>query len=166
MLLDTTTYHDGNTAWKYFPHYWSFVRESIGDSLHKRPVMQDLMFPMLLTWSTCWKNSLVAGDMRRHYAHATLVYNVVFGVNLLVFLPQAKYGWTNETILNHRLISLWCTTFNFRSYVWSFDDKNYFCSVAQTCRHSTCRLMFIFIRISPFGYRGVNKGLKGTEWLI
>ena len=42
-----------------------------GGSLHKKPACRTLIIPLLLTGTSCWTNSRVAGDFRHHYTHVT-----------------------------------------------------------------------------------------------
>ena len=67
------------TAWRMqkdmdtFPRHWPYVVKSIGHRLS--PVWngqwrEALMFSLMCIWTNCWANSWVAGDLRRHGAHA------------------------------------------------------------------------------------------------
>ena len=71
--------------WKRFPHHWPFVRgnhRSPVDFLHKRPVTQALMFPLMLVSTNGQINRRVAGDLRRQHAHCDVTAMVIL-----------KYRW-------------------------------------------------------------------------
>ena len=39
----------------------------------KGPIMRSLIYPLFPAWISCWTNHRVAGDLRRHDAHITLL---------------------------------------------------------------------------------------------
>ena len=58
---------DDVMTWTRFPlHNWPFVR-----GIHRSPE-ERFMFSLLFAERICWTKSLVAGDLRRHYAHCDL----------------------------------------------------------------------------------------------
>ena len=64
--------HDDVIKWKYFPHYWPFMRvihRSPVDSPHKGQWRRALMFSMICAWSNGWTNNGDTGDLRGHCAH-------------------------------------------------------------------------------------------------
>ena len=63
---------DDVIKWKYFPRYWSFVREihrSPVNSPHKGQRRGDLMFSLICARINSCVNNGEAGDLRRHPAH-------------------------------------------------------------------------------------------------
>ena len=64
--------HEDIVTWKHFLHYWPFMRRlhlSFMASVHEESIKQALMFYLVLTRTSCWINSWVAGDLRWHDAH-------------------------------------------------------------------------------------------------
>ena len=74
--------HDDVIKWKYFPHYWPFLR-----GIHRWPVNSPhkgqwrggLTFSLICVWINGWVNNGEAGDLRRYPAHydVTVMYNPV-----------------------------------------------------------------------------------------
>ena len=59
------------TSNKCFLHYLVFVMENHLSSVHsplKGPVIRSfaVFFVVMLVWTSCWMDSLVAGDLRQH----------------------------------------------------------------------------------------------------
>ena len=63
-------------AWKFFPHYWCFARGSTehwGIPLTHGQWSGAVMLPLLLAWTSCWKNSPAVSDLGCHDAQAMLM---------------------------------------------------------------------------------------------
>ena len=62
---------DGVIKWKYFPPYWSFVRDITGHRWIPPQKASDteLWCFFLRAWTNGWANNLGAGDLRRHRTH-------------------------------------------------------------------------------------------------
>ena len=64
--------HDDVIKWKYFPHYWPFVRgihRSPVNSPHKGQWRGALMFTLICARINGWINNREAGDLRRNRTH-------------------------------------------------------------------------------------------------
>ena len=83
--LHSSLSHDNVMAWNRFSYYYWLVESS----------RAALVFSLLLAWTSCWKNSLVVGDLRRHGLiwHRCNGKNSVFVVNTL---------WPSDAIWRHR----------------------------------------------------------------
>ena len=76
FLIDSrdlsTHFHDDVFKWKYFPHYWPFLRgihRSPVKSPHKGQWRGALKFSLICFGLNGWINNRKAGDMRRYRAH-------------------------------------------------------------------------------------------------
>ena len=77
VLSPVEPHHHGDVIkWKYFPHYWPFVRE-----IHRPPVnfphkgqwRGALMFTLICARMNGWVNNGEAGDLRRYLAHYDVI---------------------------------------------------------------------------------------------
>ena len=81
IVASSLSIHDDSMTWKFFPHYWPFVRGihywrfikgihwSSVASPHKWAIMQSFEVSLLFGLTNCWINSQVTGDLRCHDAH-------------------------------------------------------------------------------------------------
>ena len=70
------SYHDDVIKWKYFLHYWPFVRgiyQSPVNSPHKGQWRGALMLSLICVWINAWVNDREAGASRCHHAHYDIV---------------------------------------------------------------------------------------------
>ena len=108
-------YHDNFMICKHFPHYCALVwgirqwgiHQSPVNSPQKEPVIWHFEFSLLLEWTGCWTNSLLASDLRHHDTH-------VISVTVM-----SCYHWPchNKTQLNH-FITLNGITYNLTPKPW------------------------------------------------
>ena len=103
-------------TWKRFPYYWTFVKaihQSPVDCPHKQPVIQALMFPLMLAWTNGWTNSQVANYLRHHDVHCDVT---VMRTDVITGNHVRKRYCTNEILwynyVNHDtsmsvLVSTW-----------------------------------------------------------
>ena len=67
---------DDVIKWKYFPHYWPFVRgihQSPVNSPHKGQWRRVLLFSLIWAWPSGRVNNRDAGDLRRHRPHYDVI---------------------------------------------------------------------------------------------
>ena len=85
---------------KRFLHDRSFVtgiHRLPVDSLHKGPIMQIFMLPVLLAWFSCWNNSQVAVDLERHGVHGN-VKKPCGSRNVPGKLCQHHTSWCSDSV--------------------------------------------------------------------
>ena len=76
LTICCNSIHDDVITFKYFPRYWSFVREihrSPVNSPHKGQWRGALMFSLICAWISGWVNNREAGDLRRYCAHYDVI---------------------------------------------------------------------------------------------
>ena len=86
-------FHDNVIKWKYFPHYWPFVRgihRSMVNSPHKGQWRRALMFSLICSWIHGWVNNPEAGDLRCHCAH--------YDVTVMLFVLSSEGSESNEQL--------------------------------------------------------------------
>ena len=77
----------------------TLCNRSLVDSHSKRPVMRCLMFSLLLAKISCWVDSQVAGELRRHDDHVTLqwyhvlTYRTQYGATYMLSLTSSAAYW-------------------------------------------------------------------------
>ena len=77
------TNHNDVIKWKYFPHYWPFVRGILWspvNSPHKSQWRGTLIFSFICAWIIGWVHTRDAGDLRRHRSHYGV--NVMWEINI------------------------------------------------------------------------------------
>ena len=65
-------FHDDVIKWKYFPHYWPFMRginQSPVNFPHKGQWRGALMFSLICAWINGWVYNRKAGDLRCNRTH-------------------------------------------------------------------------------------------------
>ena len=98
-------YHDDILKWKYFLHYWPFVRgihQSLVDSPHKFQRCRALIFSLICAWTNGWVNTGDAGDLRCYHAY--------YNITAMMWLQHPCYDiWlTNNICCSFIVITVWC----------------------------------------------------------
>ena len=88
-------WYDDVTPWKRFPHCWS----------------NRFMFPMLLSWTSCRTNSLVAGGLKGSDAHVTslwwvAIWNIRWEISPSNDQHGGKSWWRHQMETFSPLLSL------------------------------------------------------------
>ena len=94
-MAPTFILHDDVIKWKYFPHYWPFVR-----GIHRSPVnfphkgqwREASMFSLIWAWINGKENNRDAGDLRCHCAHYGVI---VIKVWIFIVGRHQAVAWTN-----------------------------------------------------------------------
>ena len=112
--------HDDVMTWKYFPHYWTFMRgipPSTGgfpaqrasnaspvDSLHKGSVMRKFEVFSDVSLNKPWTNSWMAGDLRRQDVHCDFTEIALYGNRMDILSTQSS--WCHQMKTLSALLSL------------------------------------------------------------
>ena len=109
--------HDDVIKWKYFPHYWPYLR-----GIHRSPVNIPhkghrhgaLMFSLICARINGWVNNREAGDLRRHHAHYDFT---IMGISMW----HKAITWTNADCLTVK-----SSLMKFKSKTTTFFQENAF----------------------------------------
>ena len=88
--------HDDVIKWKYFLHYWPFVRGFTGHRWIPRTKTRDAelwCFFRSVPWIDGWVNSHEAGDLRRHRAHYDVIVMKLFCVDKVNTMATDFMKW-------------------------------------------------------------------------
>ena len=107
-------YHDDVIKWKYFAHYWPFMR-----GIHRSPVnfphrgqWRGALIPSLIcAWTNSSANNGDAGDLKRHRSHYDVIvmytYSKVRKVELWCALIRFKLQTIELTAILDAVMLMW-----------------------------------------------------------
>ena len=87
--------HYSVIKWKRILRYCPLLRgihQSPVDSLHKGTVIRTLGVSVLFVWTTCWTNSRLTGDSRRHDGHRCNIWVRVYSITKWIGVISKQFS--------------------------------------------------------------------------